>query len=119
MPLYLDKDRGQSSVETWYPNSFTSIWILSIMNSVMATLHHKKISCHFCHQIILREAGALAVRSGASTLQCLFASEFNANDYFILSVIDAHLTTALHGFKNNQKKQAEALDTRSQKAMED
>ena len=104
LPLYLDKERGQLIVETWYSNSLTSIWLPSTMSSVMAALRHKSISCHFCHQIILREAGTIALRHGAHALQCLFTSEVDANDYFILSVIDAYVMTALHGFKNNRKK---------------
>ncbi len=113
---HLDEHRGQSIVETWYLNSLTSPygyflqWVQSWQHCII-----KKISCHFCHQIILREAGIIALRSGAHTLQCCFTSKMDANDHFILSVIDAYLTTALHGLKNNRKKNKQSWSTRYQR----
>jgi hypothetical protein len=106
LPLYLDKERGQGIIETWYPNAITSIWIPSTMNAVISALKKKQIGCRFCHQLILNEAGVIALRDGAETLQGRFLSEDDANDYFILVVIDGYLLIALHGFKKNKGKRA-------------
>ncbi len=101
LPLYLDKERGQCIIETWYPNAITSVWIPSTMNAVISALKNKQIGCRFCHQLILNEAGAIALRDGAETLQGRFLSEDDTNDYFILVVIDGYLLIALHGFRKN------------------
>ena len=103
LPLYLDKERGQFIIQTWYPNAVTSVWVPSTMNAVLSALKNKQVGCHFCHQFILKEAGAIALRDGA---QGRFSSVDEANDYFILVVIKGYLVTALHGFRNNKRKLA-------------
>ena len=106
LPLYLDRDRGEEVIQTWYPNSLTSIWLPSAMSSVMLALQQKRIGCHFCHQFILNKVGLLALTTGTHDLQTRFSSELYANDYFIDVVIKAYLTVMLHDFRSNRRKVA-------------
>jgi hypothetical protein len=96
LPLYLNRDIGESIIRTWYPNSLTSIWLPSSMSLVMLALHQKVIGCHFSHQFILGAVGSLALSSSSHSLQSKFASKMDANDYFIAVVINAYLTITLH-----------------------
>jgi hypothetical protein len=41
LPLYLDKERGQFIIQTWYPNAVTSVWVPSTMNAVISALQKK------------------------------------------------------------------------------
>jgi hypothetical protein len=103
LPLYLDKDRGQYIIQTWYPNAITSVWVPTTMNAVISALKNKQVGCRFCHQLILNEAGAIALRDG---FQGRFSSVDEANDYFIQVIIEGYLVIALHGFRNNKRKLA-------------
>jgi hypothetical protein len=67
LPLYLDKERGQCIIETWYPNAITSVWIPSTMNALISALKNKQIGCCFCNQLILNEVRAIAFKDGAET----------------------------------------------------
>jgi hypothetical protein len=62
----------------------------------MSALKNKLVGCHFWHQFILNEAGAIALRDGAHG-QFLYVDE--ANNYVILVIIEGYLVTALHGSK--------------------
>jgi hypothetical protein len=106
LPLYLNQDICESIIRTWYPNSVTSIWLPSSMSLVMLALQQNVIGCHFCHQLILGAVGSLALSSILHSLQSKFASKIDANDYFIVVVIDAYLTTTLHAFTSNARKSA-------------
>ena len=104
LPLYLDKDRGQYIIQTWYPNAVTSVWVPTTMNAVISALKKKKqVDCCFCHQLILNEAGAIALRDGA---QGRFSSVDDANDYCIQVVIVGYLLMTLDGFQKNRRKRA-------------
>ena len=104
MPPYLDKVRGQLIIQTWYPNALTSIWVPSTMSAVMVALRNKSIGCHFCYDIILRQAGKLALKDDGQNIQNMFASQADANDYFIQVVVNNYVTTTLHVFQKNQRK---------------
>jgi len=104
MPLYLDEDRGQFIVETWYPNALTSCWVPISFSSVMLALRKKLISCHFCHDMILNAVGTMALKVGIHRLSAQFPSEKDVNKHFILVVIDNYLLTALHEFQKNKGK---------------
>jgi hypothetical protein len=101
LPLYLDKERGQLIIQTWYPNAITSVWVPSTMNAVLSTLKNNQVGCCFCHQLILKEAGAIALKISA---QGRFSSVNEANDYFILVIIEGYLVIALHGLKKTKNK---------------
>jgi hypothetical protein len=75
------------------------------MNAIISTLKNKQTQCRFCHQLILNEAGAIALRDDAQTLQGRFSSEDDTNDYFILVVIERYLLIALHGFRGKIKEE--------------
>ncbi len=64
LPLYLDKERGQYIIQTWYLDAVTSVLVPTTMNALISALKNKQIGCHFCHQLILNEAGAIALRDG-------------------------------------------------------
>jgi hypothetical protein len=104
MPLYLDKARGPLIIQTWYPNALASIWVPSTMSAVMAALRNKSIGCHFCHDMILRQAGIIALKDDGRALQNQFASQADANDYFIQVVVTNYVTTTLHDFRNQRRK---------------
>jgi hypothetical protein len=105
MPLYIDEDRGHSIVATWYPNSLTSCWVPISFSSVMLSLRKKIASCHFCHDMILKTAGTMALQVGIHRLSTQFPSEKDVNKHFILKVIDSYSVTALHEFQKNKRKQ--------------
>ncbi len=96
LPLYLDKERGQYLIPTWYPNAITSVWVPTTMNAVISALKNKQVGCHFCHQLILNEAGAITLRDGT---QGRSSSVDDANDHFILVIIEGYLLMALHGLR--------------------
>ena len=106
LPLYLDRSRGEEVIRTWYPNSLTSIWLPSVMSSVMVALQQKRIGCNFCHRFILGAVGSLALSISTRDLNNRFSSEMDANDYFIDVIINSYLMTALHAFRSNARKVA-------------
>jgi hypothetical protein len=65
------------------------------MNTVLSALKNKQVGCCFCHQLILKEAGAIVLRYGA---QGRFSSVVEANE--------GYLVIALHGLKKNKMKVA-------------
>ncbi len=75
MSLYLDKARGPLIIQTWYPNR--------------------------CY---LRQAGIIALKDDGRALQNQFASQADANDYFIQVVVTNYVTTTLHDFWNQRRK---------------
>ena len=104
MPLYLDKVRGECIVRNWYPDALRCVWTPSTMDAVMDALRKKQIGCRFCHNIILQEVGTTAILVGAVALHDRFASQLDANNYFINTIVECYVTTTLHEFRNHRKK---------------
>ncbi len=99
--LYLEKERGHQIVQNWYPTAVNAIRLPSSMSSVLRVIWNKKIngSSIFWHELILRSIGELALispRQGFNTLEDRFASEMEANDYFIDIIVETYIITVIH-----------------------
>ncbi len=44
LPLYLDKERGQFIIQTWYPYAVTSVWVP--VKNWLVPLFGIKVVCH-------------------------------------------------------------------------
>jgi hypothetical protein len=64
----------------------------------MLSLRKKMISCHFCHDMIIKAAGVMALKVGIHRLITQLPSEKGVNKHFILIVIHSYLVMELHEF---------------------
>ncbi len=62
----------------------------------------------FLHHLFLQTIGELAESEGCVALADKFASEMEANDYFIDKVIDTYLVTAIHVLKRSKREKMRA-----------
>lgn len=93
-----------------YPQVVNAIWLPHSMDAVVVMIKQGKLANRlFLHHLILRTIGELAESEGCVALADKFASEMEANDFFIDKVIDTYLVTAIHHLKRSQREKMKAL----------
>jgi len=95
LPLYLNLATGERVVQIWYPNLLAFYWLPTTMNSIMTSLKNKTISNPYHHEFLLNRVGSLALTETPPELERKFRCEQEANDYFIIILIDAYLKALL------------------------
>lgn len=101
LPLHLKLDTGERVVRIWYPSSLAFYWLPTTMNSIMTSLRKKTVSNPYYHAFLLNHVGSLALTVSRIELERKFSSEQEANDYFILTIIDAYLKAILRDITGN------------------
>jgi hypothetical protein len=93
-----------------YPTAVNAIWLPHSMDAVAVTIKQGKLANSlFLHHLILRTIGELAESEGCAALADKFASEMEANEFFIDKVINTYLVTAIHHLKRSQREKIKAL----------
>jgi hypothetical protein len=86
-----------------------AIWLPHSMDAVVGMMKQGKVAKRlFLHHLILRTIGELAESESCAALAGKFASEMEANDFFIDKVIDTYLVTAIHVLKRSQREKMRA-----------
>jgi len=108
--LCLNKENGVILIHDWYPMAVNAIWLPHTMDAMVQMIKQKRVAKKpFLHNLILRTIGELAESEGCAALADKFASEMEANDFFIDKVINTYLVMAIHNLKRTQREKMKAL----------
>jgi hypothetical protein len=100
---------GVILIQHRFPMAVNAIWLPHSMDAVVGLIRQGKFATRpFLHHLFLRTIGELAESEGCVALSDKFASEMEANDYFIDKVIDTYLVTAIHVLKRSQREKMRA-----------
>ncbi len=106
---FVRKLDGVILVQHRFPMAVNSIWLPHSMDAVVGMIKQGKLANRpFLHHLFLRTIGELAESEGWVALADRFASEMEANDYFIDEVIDTYLVMAIHVLKRSQREKMRA-----------
>jgi hypothetical protein len=82
------------------PMAVNAIWLPHSMDAVVVMIKQGQLANRpHLHHLFLKNIGELAENEGCVTLADKFASDSEANDYFINKVIDNYLVTAIQNLK--------------------